>query len=105
MADEDEIEEGTIEDESDRTQEMIDYLSGLSIEASQMIPKDRQELLIAEMHKFFQSHCDENQMLNFLEMVFIFSRALRFALIKITQECEGCEHCASKFDSGKETIH
>ena len=89
----------------DKMNEMIEYLSGLSIEASEVISEERRSELIKDMTHFFLDHCDQNQFLNFAEMVFIFARSLRFSLLKLRQGCEGCEHCEHPYDPSKETIH
>lgn len=95
------------DEEEDKTQEMIQALSHLSIEAKGQISDERANKLIQDLHEFMEAHVDEQHMLNFIEMIFIFARALRFSLIKVSSpcECSGCEHCHGTFDPSKETIH
>lgn len=93
--------------EEDGTQELIEELSQLSIEAAHQIPEERVNKLIQDMNDFMVAHSDEKHMLNFIEMIFILSRALRFSLIKVAGpcDCEECEHCRGNAAPDGRTVH
>lgn len=90
-----------------KSQDLIDELKQLTREFAASIDPDMAEKLNDDVGNFFEEHCNESGMLNYVHMAFALANGLSFALSIMTdytpckKDCATCEHA---IDHKKVTI-